>query len=117
MVPGKNRIMENKLQKQKIFQYSIPVVVIATGIFLASFISPGISRAGVINTAFGTLSGSTTPARITPEIREILEKNNLQAARYKTEAPDFELRDLDGKLVTLSQFRGETVLLGFFTTW
>ena len=35
--------MENKLQKLKNFQYSIPVVVIATGIFLASFISSNIS--------------------------------------------------------------------------
>ena len=31
--------------------------------------------------------------------------------------PDFELLDLDGKSVRLSQFKGETVLLGFFTTW
>jgi peroxiredoxin len=31
--------------------------------------------------------------------------------------PDFELLDLEGKVVRLSQFKGETVLLGFFTTW
>jgi len=115
--PDKNQTRENKLQKQKIFQYSIPVVVIVTGIFLSSFMSPGISRAGWLNAAVGTLSGSSVPARITPEVREILSKSNLQVARYKTVAPDFELRDLDGKIVRLSQFRGETVLLGFFTTW
>jgi peroxiredoxin len=31
--------------------------------------------------------------------------------------PDFELFDMDGKPVRLSQFKGEIVLLGFFTTW
>jgi cytochrome oxidase Cu insertion factor (SCO1/SenC/PrrC family) len=29
-------------------------------------------------------------------------------------APDFELKDLDGKTVKLSDFRGKAVLLGFW---
>lgn len=32
-------------------------------------------------------------------------------------APDFALRTLDGKLIRLSQFRGETVLVNFWATW
>jgi len=115
--PEKNQTRENNLQKLKIIQYTISIVVIAIGISLVSFMAPDISRAGIVNAAFGSLSGSSVPARITPELREILAENNLQAARYKNVAPDFELRDLDGKPVRLSQFRGEIVLLGFFTTW
>jgi thiol-disulfide isomerase/thioredoxin len=32
-------------------------------------------------------------------------------------APDFTLRDLDGKSVSLSDFRGKVVLLNFWATW
>lgn len=32
-------------------------------------------------------------------------------------APIFELRDLDGKKVSLSEFRGKVVLLNFWATW
>jgi cytochrome c biogenesis protein CcmG/thiol:disulfide interchange protein DsbE len=33
------------------------------------------------------------------------------------QAPDFSLRDADGKLVHLSDFRGKVVLLNFWATW
>ncbi len=33
------------------------------------------------------------------------------------EAPDFVLKDLDGKQVRLSDFRGKAVLLNFWATW
>lgn len=33
------------------------------------------------------------------------------------EAPNFQLRDLAGNLVTLSQLRGKVVLLNFWATW
>ena len=32
-------------------------------------------------------------------------------------APDFSLPDIDGKTVTLSQFRDKTVLIAFWSTW
>mgnify|MGYP001432771688 FL=1 len=38
-----------------------------------------------------------------------LEKGNL--------APDFELQTLDGETVSLSDFRGEKVMLNFWATW
>ena len=56
-------------------------------------------------------------AVLSPEIKALLQQNNLQPAQYRTPAPDFTLYDLDGRKVSLSQFRDETVLLGFFTTW
>lgn len=33
------------------------------------------------------------------------------------EAPNFQLRDLDGNLVSLSQLRGKVVLVNFWATW
>jgi len=32
-------------------------------------------------------------------------------------APDFALKDLDGRNVTFSSFRGKTILLNFWATW
>ncbi len=52
-----------------------------------------------------------------PDISTLLQKMNMSEAADNPIMPDFELLDLDGKMVRLSQFRGETVLLGFFTTW
>ena len=35
----------------------------------------------------------------------------------KSKAPDFSLKDLSGKTVSLSAFRGKVVLLNFWATW
>ncbi len=34
-----------------------------------------------------------------------------------SKAPDFTLKDLNGKTVSLSAFKGKVVLLNFFATW
>ena len=56
-------------------------------------------------------------AEDSPDISALLKKMNMQVASDHPMMLDFELLDVDGKSVRLSQFRGETVLLGFFTTW
>ncbi len=35
----------------------------------------------------------------------------------RQEAPDFELKDVDGKTVRLSDYRGKVILLDFWATW
>lgn len=35
----------------------------------------------------------------------------------RRQAPDFALRDADGKLVRLSDYRGQVILLNFWATW
>jgi peroxiredoxin len=52
-----------------------------------------------------------------PDIASLLKKMDMGVAADHPMMPDFELLDVDGKSVRLSQFKGETVLLGFFTTW
>ena len=41
------------------------------------------------------------------------EANDLTDFR----APDFSLPDMEGKKVSLSEFRGKVILLNFWTTW
>lgn len=70
---------------------------------------------------FGKLTPVSANAAImtenSPEISTLLQKMNLSVAADHPMMPDFELLDMDGNAVRLSQFKGETVLLGFFTTW
>ncbi len=106
------------MQKLRTVLIDIWALASVLGVFLLPSMTPGISLAESADTTIGTpLSSSMAPSRVTPAMREILQKNDFQAAQYKTPAPDFELQDLDGKTVRLSQFRGKIVLLGFFTTW
>jgi len=39
------------------------------------------------------------------------------SVRVGDEAPNFHLRDLQGRTMSLSQFRGKVVLLNFWATW
>jgi len=41
----------------------------------------------------------------------------LHAVKGKPIAKDFELPDLDGKMVKLSNFRGKVVIVNFWATW
>ena len=60
----------------------------------------------------GTLAGCSSQ---TPKATRVLtsqkpsEKRNL--------APDFALKDADGKVVKLSDYKGKVVLLNFWATW
>jgi cytochrome oxidase Cu insertion factor (SCO1/SenC/PrrC family) len=51
------------------------------------------------------------------QINEKVSGSNDEAKETLEVAPDFSLKDLSGRSVSLSQYRGKTVLLGFWTTW
>ena len=54
-----------------------------------------------------------------PEYTEALqaEMNRLLTLQPGQPAPDFTLQDLDGRPVSLSQFKGKVVLLDFWASW
>ena len=42
---------------------------------------------------------------------------NLASIANPRKAPDFTLKDMDGKVYKLSQFRGNAVIINFWTSW
>ncbi|MBH0191617.1 MAG: TlpA family protein disulfide reductase [Nitrospira sp.] len=54
-------------------------------------------------------------AEPSPAVRT--QASERHAVRVGDEAPNFRLRDLDGNLTSLSQYRGKVVLLNFWATW
>jgi peroxiredoxin len=77
----------------------------------ASFIwvSIGLVVASPVMTAWGAQAGPV------PDVRSHVVERHV--VRVGDEAPNFRLRDLDGNLTSLSQFRGKVVLLNFWATW
>ena len=52
-----------------------------------------------------------------PAISALIKEMHMAETLTKIKAPLFTLLDLDGKTVSLEQYRGEIVFLGFWTTW
>lgn len=73
------------------------------------WMSIGLLAASPAMTALGAQAGSA------PSVRT--QASERHAVRVGDEAPNFRLRDLDGNLTSLSQFRGKVVLLNFWATW
>jgi len=45
------------------------------------------------------------------------EASTLKPAKERKEAPEFSLKDIDGRTVKLSDYKGRVVLLNFWATW
>ncbi len=92
--PRKNNLMKSK---------NIALVVFAVGLGVLTWRSSNAS------------SGGACFARLFPTSSQVRPIANTEGAGKA--APAFELKDLEGKTVKLSDFKGKVVLLNFWATW
>lgn len=86
---------------------SLPLFVVVVA---CTACSRGAPRAKVEDETLQNRERPTTAAQVAPPEAVV----PLESARIGAAAPDFELPDLDGKLVKLSSFRGSPVVLEWF---
>jgi peroxiredoxin len=70
----------------------------------------------VVQLAFGVVSSTSAEAE-SPFMQAQAVERNVTMVKVGDEAPNFQLRDLAGNVMSLSQFRGKVVLLNFWATW
>ena len=70
----------------------------------------------VVQLAFGVVSSTSAEAESPFMQAQAVERNGTMV-KVGDEAPNFQLRDLAGNIMSLSQFRGKVVLLNFWATW
>lgn len=64
-----------------------------------------------------TAGANAAPAAIPASAMQLLRDFGVQLPHEHKPAPDFTLKALDGRRVSLSDFRGKLVLLHFWATW
>ena len=69
----------------------------------------------LVKVGFRTIQGRIVVLLLTSAL--LLVVALLAAGSEKKSAPDFTLNDLSGRVVSLSSYRGKTVLINFWATW
>jgi hypothetical protein len=95
--------------------FTVVICLGATGSHGSQEITPGLIGGNEENVEVAR--ASQTVVSNDAEISFLLKKIGMSQGRDVAEAPDFNLLDVNGKPVVLSQYRGSVVLLGFWTTW
>jgi peroxiredoxin len=73
----------------------------------------GLAQTGPAPTSIASASGTPLFTTLPAPARSYSAPAPVAGAP----APDFTLKTLDGEMVTLSQFRGQPVLINFWATW
>lgn len=73
-------------------------------------------RAIMLGAAMAAVVTVMAPSATTDQARgaSVAQRGGVKAGE---EAPDFQLRDMNGQLVALSNLRGKVVLINFWATW
>src|SRR5437762_2667259 len=89
------------------------ILVLAVGAFVVTW---AVSRYAIEVSGVGA-SPARTSARAADDTPADAEKITLRFFRNPAPAPTFTARDLDGRSISTSSFRGKVVLINFWATW
>ena len=86
-------------------------------IFIILFISAAVFACTSSNQDETSPNTAAPGETQTGNIKNLLESMNMYHFKDPVKAPGFELSSVDGKLISLDQYRGSVVLISFWATW
>jgi peroxiredoxin len=87
-------------------------------LLLTRYISQNVAASGTTDDEKRTLTNAWQTQLVqSARIERLKSAGSGPAPRIGSEAPDFTLKDIDGKEVKLSALRGRPVMLNFWATW
>jgi cytochrome oxidase Cu insertion factor (SCO1/SenC/PrrC family) len=89
-------------------------------ISISVFLMTGISACQKNQTESSSAKTAAVASDSNPEdtgITELIDSLQMHYFKELVKAPDFELPSVDGNKVSLSQYRGNVVLISFWATW
>ncbi len=91
-------------------------LLLLTGLLVFSFETCSKPKTDVDeNTTANAMN--TDMANTSVQMDTLMSIMGIQQFQNKIDAPDFELKNLDGESVSLKDFRGKFVMLNFMATW
>lgn len=119
-MPDRSRLRSNSSETKAILRTIGLALSVVAGLFLGwrLFIAPPTSSIPTPTQTLGENSVQSTAETRVPVPSTGAPSSRLgQAVRVGSPAPDFTLPNLDGDPLSLNMFRGDVVLINFWTTW
>lgn len=119
-MPDRSRLRSNSSETKAILRWMGLAFSVVAGLILGwrLFLAPPPSSTPNPTQTLGENSVQSTAKTRVPVPSTGAPSSRLgQAVRVGSPAPDFTLPNLDGDPLSLSMFRGDVVLINFWTTW
>ena len=119
-MPDRSRLRSNSSETKAILRTMGLALSVVAGLILGwrLFLAPPPSSIPTPTQTLGENSVlSTAETRVPVPSTGTLSSSLGQAVRVGSPAPGFTLPDLDGDPLSLNMFRGDVVLINFWTTW
>ncbi len=119
-MPDRSRLRSNSSETKAILRWMGLALSVVAGLILGwrLFLAPPPSTIPTPTQTLGENSVQSTAETRVPVPSTGAPSSRLgQAVRVGSPAPGFTLPDLDGDPLSLNMFRGDVVLINFWTTW
>lgn len=101
--------------KKNLILWGTAVVLVLTALFVTKYYNKGSNNTVLQSPSAQTQSASTQDSSSQPALNQDISSSGDSSTGQK--AIDFTLTDLDGKKVSLKDFRGKNIYLNFWATW
>ena len=116
LVRDYNSLKTQALQATTLFTKSKPASPISS--FLLVVMMPGMESLEDLENRYNQLQGPAKKGLYARKIEQVINESRMaQVGKVGTQALDFTQKDVDGKPISLSSFKGKYVLVDFWASW